>query len=625
MGYEDLDLIFGGRGTGMPSTDKVDAVIEWVNDPNRDYLADADALVDIERAQHALDRGTGGYRLKLLGSKLAHKAASWADLQDLIRKNVYDRRIVDNQQDAKALIAATVEAYDKLYPGTDPDQVWEVSFVLEKEYEKESRRQRVAEIAQGLKQKEDAEYEQFLLELNYIRGLPQSEETERFIRVETGDIISPTFRASGVVEPIYDFLNAAAPYVSFALDFVPFVGQVKGIAEAVIGRDLITGDEIPNWARGLSGALGFTPFAKLSFRAVKTSVRIAGGGASAGLKHLAALAYHVTGKIDPRTLFRVTKAWSKVSKKVEESLEVASHISAGKALTSAERAAVKEVSQAFEVLEAESRLSRTASGVIDKGRVVTRSESGTIVQKAAATTAKVVTKKVSKAAQRLISKGYRPEAIEALESLGVKVTRKLADQLEKLDTTGRDFLNLFHKSKGFQRVVSDLTKGANKAEGAAFVMLVATQHPNILNQVRVDPLLIAFEWGAGIKKTRRFGDIFAREVDIVVRGERTLEMEETVYNELKNWSLKSLRAAKNKKIPQQFVRDLATLDPKNIRWIFNGEKIKDKGKIIDVFVEIIKKDAYLTKTWGTDIEKIRQDLERVIQLVEKGEKGLIFR
>jgi len=614
MGNEYLDLIFGGRGIGMPSTDKVDALIEWVNDPNRDYLADAGALADIERQQHALDRGTGEYRLKLLGSKLAHQAASWAGLQDLIRKNVYDRRIIDNQRDAKALITATVEAYDRLYPGTDPDQVWAVSFVLEEEYEKESRRQRVAEIAQGLKQKEDAEYEQFLLELDYIRGLPQLEATERLIRVETGAITSSIFRASGAAEPIYDFLNVAAPYISLALDFVPFVSQVKGIAEAVIGRDLITGDELPNWARGLSGALGFAPFAKLSFRAVKTGVRIARGGASAGLRSLAALAYHVTGKIDPRTLFRVTKAWSQVSKKVEESLEVASHISAGKALTSAERAAVKEVSQAFEVLEAESRLSRTASGVIDEGRVVTQSVSGTIVKKAADAPAKVAAKTVSKAAQKLISKGYRPEAIEALESLGVKVTRKLADQLEKLDTTGRDFLNLFHKSKGFQRVVSDFAKGGNKAEGALFVMRFATQHPDILAKVRVDPLLIAFEWGAGIKKTGRLGDIFAREVDIVVRGERTLEMGETVYNELKNWTVKTLRAAKKAKLARQFVRDLAILDPKNIRWIFNSQKIAKKSEIIDAFVEVITKDAYLSKTWGTDLAKIRQDLESVIQL-----------
>ncbi|WP_110931549.1 RHS repeat-associated core domain-containing protein [Paenibacillus bouchesdurhonensis] len=45
---------------------------------------------------------------------------------------------------------------------------------------------------------------------------------------------------------------------SMALDFVPVVGNAKGIIEAVIGRDLITGEKLAPWERGLAvlGPLG---------------------------------------------------------------------------------------------------------------------------------------------------------------------------------------------------------------------------------------------------------------------------------------------------------------------------------------------------------------------------------
>ncbi|MDQ0087464.1 RHS repeat-associated protein [Paenibacillus anaericanus] len=46
--------------------------------------------------------------------------------------------------------------------------------------------------------------------------------------------------------------------ISMGLDFVPFVGNAKGIIEAVIGRDLITGEKLALWERGLAvlGPLG---------------------------------------------------------------------------------------------------------------------------------------------------------------------------------------------------------------------------------------------------------------------------------------------------------------------------------------------------------------------------------
>ncbi|MEW4372919.1 pre-toxin TG domain-containing protein, partial [Paenibacillus kandeliae] len=57
------------------------------------------------------------------------------------------------------------------------------------------------------------------------------------------------------VGKMFSFALAAA---SLVLDFVPFVGNVKGIIEAVTGRDLLTGEKLEAWERvlGVMGPLG---------------------------------------------------------------------------------------------------------------------------------------------------------------------------------------------------------------------------------------------------------------------------------------------------------------------------------------------------------------------------------
>ena len=50
-------------------------------------------------------------------------------------------------------------------------------------------------------------------------------------------------------------LKAVPELVSLALDFVPIVGQLKGIIEAISGRDLITGRHLADWERGLNALL----------------------------------------------------------------------------------------------------------------------------------------------------------------------------------------------------------------------------------------------------------------------------------------------------------------------------------------------------------------------------------
>lgn len=55
--------------------------------------------------------------------------------------------------------------------------------------------------------------------------------------------------ANSAVEAAFGLSLLAA--LSLVLDFVPIVGTAKGIAEAVTGRDLLTGEELAAWERAL--------------------------------------------------------------------------------------------------------------------------------------------------------------------------------------------------------------------------------------------------------------------------------------------------------------------------------------------------------------------------------------
>jgi hypothetical protein len=172
-------------------------------------------------------------------------------------------------------------------------------------------------------------------------------------------------------------------------------------------------------------------------------------------------------------------------------------------------------------------------------------------------------------------------------------------------------------------VVKDLAIGGTKAEGARFVMRYVTTHPDHVTNVLVDPARIVFESGVGKIFTKRTGDIFAREVDIVVRGRDHLGVNFTIHTELKNWTAKSLQAAKSKKLGRQLAKDIGIFEPTalgrtvtgdTVRWVFNAAKIPRKTPIIDVFVDVIRKDPYLTVRWGDDERRIRAVLDKMIEL-----------
>ena len=606
------------------------------------------AVADIGRGRTPMDRGTSDYRIRLDATRLAYQARSWNELMSAVRQQ-FSSHGISGPEDARLLIDTATAAYGAEHG--DREGAWYNGLALQKEYDDRqvaTRRQRVEARARQLEADP------------YLRVHLEWQDRVRKLADETGvdfefaaEFVTEFDRLSmprhpGIIDPYsvpFIQANPAAwlgeqiekyilPYTPFRLLFELYQGPLTANALPLWDRVLNVMSMVADLAVGAVIGAGV----KLVARGVAVAARIAKGVAvevAAAAKTMAAVAIKI-GR-GTRSMLRFVAKMARISadriRALLQRIRAALQSSQDLRLAADERRLAGELSDAakeLQVLEAGARPgSRTASGLIEDGRAISRTQSGTITPRlapkpSAAAAAGAATKALSKAAKSLEEVGYLPEGIRALERLGVKVTGKLAENLKALGDTGRDFLNLFHQSKGFQRVIGDFAKGGNKKIGAEFVMRFATKHPDILAKAGANPLLVAFEWGAGIKKTRRFGDIFAREVDIVVRGDALIGEADTIYHELKSWTEDTLRASKGKKLvpgsdvarrgrlPQQLTRDTALLDPHNIRWVFNKAKIADKRQIIATFLELIEEDPYLTKAWGTDRAAIEAALDRVV-------------
>jgi hypothetical protein len=70
----------------------------------------------------------------------------------------------------------------------------------------------------------------------------------------------------------------------------------------------------------------------------------------------------------------------------------------------------------------------------------------------------------------------------------------------------------------------------------------------------------------------------------------------------------------------QLIRDTALFQPQNIRWVFDGAKLRQadlaiaKKLMIDRFEAIIHSDDYLRAQWGGDRAKIRELLDKVVDV-----------
>lgn len=456
---------------------------------------------------------------------------------------------------------------------------------------------------------EEQEYQEFLRAIESIRNQATKEGLQRVARIHPARIKSSIFVTSGGLYEIYQIL---APYVSAVLDFVPIVGQIKGIAEATIGRDLITLEELPLWQRGIGGMLSFIPFAKGTFSVVKTGLRLSVRVSKKGIYRLAALAYKVSDKIEPRQIYQITKQAANIS---EDSLRIASKIPSNRTLTTIEKNAVIDIFNGLiQETKTGSRVAqevRSASKQTGKQSLnrMTEDRLGELVKESARTEpVKLAAKAGAKIESGLLKKEFRPEAIEALQRAGVKVHKgtKLYKQLQSAGKVTLDFINSFYQSPGFKEFVLNWAKGGNSQEGARFIMKYCL--------AKLKDVPIRFEWPAGIRTIgeKISGETWARYVDIVIDGGTKVNPGSTIYKEFKSWTLETLKKTPSN-IRFQLIRDTALFSPKNIRWVFDKSKISEKA-VLDAFVTIISKDPYLKKVWGGTETEIRKSLSKVIEM-----------
>jgi hypothetical protein len=210
--------------------------------------------------------------------------------------------------------------------GVDPDELFSVLVNYEVEAERQTadlvihtpptpvERYKLSELKQQRRAEiERREYEFYLAEVARLKA--EAHPGPATVGLYESYIFAPAEEAfKGFVE------EEALPIASLLLDFVPVAGQLKAIAEAIIGRDIITGRRLADWERGLNILLALVPEAKEIFSAGR-----------AGLRTLAAVSVKSGRSADE--IYRVTKAASKLS--VEE-VEAAEKVVADAPLTPAQ-------------------------------------------------------------------------------------------------------------------------------------------------------------------------------------------------------------------------------------------------------------------------------------------------
>jgi hypothetical protein len=128
--------------------------------------------------------------------------------------------------------------------------------------------------------REQREYEAYLAEVKRLK-----EEADRRTLAHTGVYSGAAttdpydYYVGTAVRGVQEVIIEATPHgVSLMLDFVPILGQLKAVVEGVVGRDLITGDKLPQWQRGLNILLAIIPEAKGIFTAGRKGIRLLAKG-----------------------------------------------------------------------------------------------------------------------------------------------------------------------------------------------------------------------------------------------------------------------------------------------------------------------------------------------------------
>ncbi len=149
------------------------------------------------------------------------------------------------------------------------------------------------------------------------------------------------------------------------MGFCPFLGQLKGLADAIIGYNIITGEKLEPWERGLNVLMAVIPEAKGIF-----------GAGEDGLRVLAGVAVHSDQTAEE--IYRVTKGASRLTVEEVQAAKAAARVTveetkAAEALkrftpeelkrfAAASRVPVEDLSDGRRAREAEATQKLAASG-----------------------------------------------------------------------------------------------------------------------------------------------------------------------------------------------------------------------------------------------------------------------
>jgi hypothetical protein len=135
----------------------------------------------------------------------------------------------------------------------------------------------LAQVSAVRAQHEQAEFAAYLREVKELEA-----EARKRTLVGSGGVYSGAATLGPVEYYVGEPIKALAQgfvqidtrhMVSLMINFIPVVGQIKAVAEAIVGFDLVTFDDLATWERGLNLLLAIIPEAKGIFSTGRAGLR----------------------------------------------------------------------------------------------------------------------------------------------------------------------------------------------------------------------------------------------------------------------------------------------------------------------------------------------------------------
>jgi Pre-toxin TG len=154
--------------------------------------------------------------------------------------------------------------------------------------------------------------------------------------------------AEGIAQFIKLVFTDPKVALSLALDFLPVIGDIKGMYEAIAGKDLITGEKLPNWVRALSFGLSVHGAAKAGWKLTSAGFRmVAKAGSRVAAKAIAPVVFFaaITHRSPTAAMQFMKNAAHMDETALKVALEEARHVKGALEPTQAQARALQELSR----------------------------------------------------------------------------------------------------------------------------------------------------------------------------------------------------------------------------------------------------------------------------------------